>query len=734
MRIFIALLTAALALVPLTARAQQPISVPPASATGWLMERGQQAETGAIDFGVRGTSTDGDAARYERYRDLGDGLFIEALRLKREQKGWLLNLTADHVGRSDQRYLVDIDRPGKFRTWFLWDQIPMLLSSTTRTLYTGVGSGVLEIDNALQALVQARPAAIEPVFDQFGMEFETRTRRFIAEGGFEYLPSNALTLTARVRRTDREGTIPYGGSFGHSSLVELPAPTNHQLTEGDAGAEFVRDPVLLRAGYTGSFFHNDVTSVAFDNPFRAFDSVGASSRGRLTLAPTNSYNGVNGLVSVKLPHRSRASAFVSAGTLTDAGDPIVPQTINSALAPGPIARATVDGEARTTAVNLTFVSRPTRYVDFTAGYRQYDFDNRTPEFPMVERVAYDNTVSAVNPPIHTEPFGVLRHTVDADFKLTPGNGISTGVGFTRLGEERTHRIFESTTDNVFRVTFDTVSLQWFTLRTKYEHAQRRGVGIEEGEQDLAAIGEQPGMRHFDIASRDRDRVTILGSVTPRENVGLSLSVAAGKDDYLESEFGLRDNKHRVYGAGVDVTPTERVVLGASYSYERYNALSRSRQASPGPQFTDPSRNWATDANDRAHTFLMNAEIGRIADKVDLRFTYDFSHARATYDYITGPVEDRTLPEEVVVPTTLPPPEQLPPTLSELHRGTVDVIYSLAARLSLGLSYWYEQYRVEDFTLDVDANPDLARGQALLMGYLYRPYTANTVWVRLIYRW
>ena len=455
------------------------------------------------------------------------------LRLNREQKGWLLDLTADHVGRRDQRYLVDIDRPGKFRTWFLWDQIPMLLSRTTRTLFTGVGSGVLEIDNALQARVQANPAAIAPVFNQFGTEFETRTRRLIAEGGFEYLPSTALTVTAKVRRTDREGTIPFGGSFGHSSLVELPAPTDHQLTEADAGAEFVRGPLLLRAGYIGSFFHNDVTSVEFDNPFRAIDSASASSRGRLTLAPTNSYNGVNGLASVKLPHRSRASAFVSIGRLTDAGDPIVPQTINSALSPAPIARATVDGEARTTAVNLTFVSRPTRYVDFTAGYRQYDYDNRTPEFAMTQRVSYDNGVSAVNPPVHTEPFGVLRHTLDADFKVTPG-GISAGVGFTRLAEERTHRIFESTTDNVVRVTFDTVGNQWFTLRTKYEHAQRRGVGIEEGEQELAAIGEQPGMRHFDIASRDRNRVTVLGSVTPAANVGVS-AVGGGRQGRLPGE-------------------------------------------------------------------------------------------------------------------------------------------------------------------------------------------------------
>jgi len=107
-----------------------------------------------------------------------------------------------------------------------------------------------------------------------------------------------------------------------------PAPTEHQLTDADAGAEFVRDPVLMRAGYVGSFFHNDVTSLAFDNPYRAIDTTSASSRGRLTLAPTNSYNGVNGMASVKLPRRSRASAYVSAGVLTDAGDPIVPQTIN----------------------------------------------------------------------------------------------------------------------------------------------------------------------------------------------------------------------------------------------------------------------------------------------------------------------------------------------------------------------------------------------------------------------
>ena len=50
-------------------------------------------------------------------------------------------------------------------------------------------------------------------------------------------------------------------------------------------------------------------------------------------------------------------------------------------------------------------------------------------------------------------------------------------------------------------------------------------------------------------------------------------MAVGKDDSLESEFGLRDNTHRVYALDVNATPTERVVLGAR---TRTSAITRCR--------------------------------------------------------------------------------------------------------------------------------------------------------------
>ena len=716
------LLAAALSIVPVLAHAQGAPDPAPLF-------------TGLLDFGVRGSGTSGDAARYERYRDLGDGLFLDALRLNAERNGWYLTGVADHAGRRDQRLTGRLERPGRFEVWAGWDQIPMLMSRTTRGLFVEdveEPQAVLTIENAIQSQAQAAPQAMVGLFAQLARQVETRSRRDTATAGFEYLATDALTLHSNVQVMRRKGTLPYGGSFGHSSLVELPAPIDHTLTDFTGGAEFVRDPVLLRAGYVGSWFQNDITTFTFDNPFRAVDSAAASSRGRLSLAPTNSFVSVNGLASVKLPQRSRATAYVSVGSLADSDDPLMPQTVNSAIVSAPLERTHVEGEARTTALNLSFVSRPTRQVDVDVRYRSYDYDNQTPQFALTQRVSYDNTPASLTVPVHTEPFGLARHSLEADVRYSPMPRAVAGVGFTWQAEDRTHRIFESIADNVFRLTFDSIGSQWFWVRTKYEHARKRGEDFDV--TLLTSVNEQPGMRHFDVASRDRDRLTVLGSLTPLSNLALTASVAAGKDDYLESEFGLRDNTHRVYSFGIDGTPAANVVWSGSYSYENYNALSRSRQASSAAEFVDPARKWATDATDRVHSIVLNAGVNRIAERFDVGFSYDFNRARSTYDYITGAVANRTLPEEVVVPTTLPAPTALPRIASELQRSTIDLTWPITSRVALGLSHWYERFRVQDFTLDIENTPTLVLGQSILMGYLYRPYDANTFWARLLYRW
>ncbi len=694
--------------------------------------------SGWVDFGVRGSSLTGDASRYERYRDLGDGLFLETFRWKAQRDGWFLNAGADHVARRDQRYTVGVARPGTFKGWAQWDQIPMLLSRTTRTPYSSTVPGEFRLDDAIQAQLQALPAsqrsaAVQALVNGSPL-FDLKSQRHSAAGKFEFMPTTNSSLKVSVKQDYREGAQPFGAGFGHSQLVEFAAPIDHKLTNFEASAELERGPALFRAGYMGSWFTNEVTSVIFDNPLRATDIAGAPSSGRLGLPVSSTQLGVNGMVSVKLPQKSRLTAYATLSTLKDDSGMVLPHTSNTAVlaAAGPLDRTSLNGEAKISGLNLNFTSRPSKLLSLNARMRYYDYDNRIPSFTVPIRVSYDANVSVRNPPLHTAGYGVTRLNLDADVRFTPKGPAALTLGYGRYSDERTYRIFEETVDNVMRVKLDTISTGLFTVRAVYEHAQRRGEGFDVNA--LIHANEQPGMRHYDVANRDRDRFTVMASFMPVTNWALNLSSAIGRDDYLNSEFGLRDNNHDVYTIGFDGSPSETVGLGLSYSYEDYRSLSRSRQANPGVQFFDPSRNWATDANDKAHSVVANAEFKRIAEKVDLALSYDYNRTRATYEYITGAVPDRTLPLEAVVPTTLPTPTALPPVKSELSRGTVDATYHINNRIALAVSYWYDKYDVQDFTLDSQAQQTLTAGNNMLLYYTYAPYTAHTTWGRVIVRW
>ena len=63
-------------------------------------------------------------------------------------------------------------------------------------------------------------------------------------------------------------------------------------------------------------------------------------------------------------------------------------------------------------------SRPTPIVWLSGQYRLYDYDNRTPHFPVDEYVRLDGNV-ATSATGGSEPFGYRRQFVDLDASFTP---------------------------------------------------------------------------------------------------------------------------------------------------------------------------------------------------------------------------------------------------------------------------------------------------------------------------
>ena len=53
-------------------------------------------------------------------------------------------------------------------------------------------------------------------------------------------------------------------------------------------------------------------------------------------------------------------------------------------------------------------------------------------------------------------------------------------------------------------------------------------------------------------------------------------------------------------------------------------------------------------------------------------------------------------------------------------------YFFARHLAGGIVYWFDKYSVDDFALGPQTVSRVNMPSTLLLGYVWRPYTANTV--------
>jgi MtrB/PioB family decaheme-associated outer membrane protein len=673
-----------------------------------------------VDFGLRGTvfGSGSDEARFQRYRDLRNGPTVDVFQYASDTDARSFTVRADHVGYRDQRYSASYNNYGKLKASFDWNQTPLFYNQDTATLFTSPSPGVLRLDDGIQGGIQNNSTTLAKLIGQ-AQPFDLRDKRDVMNIQLTYSATRHLDWNLALKNTTKTGTQPWAGTFGFNDAVELAVPLDTRTTELGTALEWADTRGMARLAYDGSFFRNNIGTLTWDNPLRLTDSPTAGpSQGRMALWPNSDLNAVSATGMLNLPGRSRATAYVSVGNWSQ-NDPLIGFTINSTLPAIPLDRATADAQARVTAMTYSFTSKPTGMLWVSARYRSYDFDNRTPVFHVADTVAYDTSVAAFADG-GTSPYSVTRRTFDADVSLTPTRFAAFRAGYTREQINQTFRTFDTTTEDTLRLSADATGMSWLTLRAVYEHGKRVGSGLDE--QTLDDIGEQVSLRQFDISDRSSDRFSGIVQVIPFSALSFNATVSVGREDRPGSVFGLRSNDNHAYSLGVDYVPRDAVSIGLSYEYEKYDALQASRQANPGVQFDDPTRDWTTDGADSAHTVTASADLLELWPKTDVRVGYNYSRAESLYVYGLGPG------------STIPPVVQLPAVMNGFQRATLDLRYHLTRHVSVGGSYWYDHYSVNDFAQDAQTLTTLAEPSLLLLGNLSRPYTANTVMGRLTYIW
>jgi hypothetical protein len=231
------------------------------------------------------------------------------------------------------------------------------------------------------------------------------------------------------------------------------------------------------------------------------------------------------------------------------------------------------------------------------------------------------------------------------------------------------------------------------------------------------------MRYYDLADRTRNRFTAQADFVPSEIWTFSVAAGILKDDFNDSPYGLQESTGRTFSIGADFQQPNGLGAGASYNFERYAGLQRSHEGdSSTAQFTDPLRDWTADATETVNYVSIYATPPRIGPATEIRLRYDYSFAEGSYLYA------------IPVGSPIPTPNQLPNVFNKLQQLHTDVRYQISSRLVASFSYVYEPLRIYDFAFDPTVVNGIVQPSSLVMGYVYRPYTAHSVVFGLLYHW
>jgi MtrB/PioB family decaheme-associated outer membrane protein len=666
----------------------------------------------------RVSSVDGDPARYQRYQDLRDGLlFTEGRYLRIDPNGrWSLKAAADNVGWRDQRFAAEYDRPGRFLVTGQWDQIPQFYSVDTATPYQTTNSPLL-LDDATQRQIQNAQAGLS-AYVPLATPFDLRERRDIGNFYLRATPTTQLDLTAAFTTTRHLGELPWGASFGFSNDVEVALPYDSRTNDLVIGSEWTNQRSMLRVAYNGSWFDNLDDTLVWDSPLDLNDAIDNPGRGRMTLWPSNSAQTLSATAYYKLARRTKVTGFVSYGVWSN-DEPLQPFTINTALPQLPLPRSDSQAEATVFSTNINLTSQPHNAWHFGARLRTYSYDNQTTFAAIPQYVSYDASVedALLDGP---RRYAHSRTTFETDATWSGLRQLALTAGYTHQNGGYDYRIFESTGDDTLHLTAETTGSNWLTFRARYELAGRSGSGLDE--TLLTQLGEQSLMRHYDVANRTRNRFTGQVDVVPNELWIFSASLGAGKDDFNDSYFGLQESTFKTFSLSADFQQPEGFGAGASYNYENYGGLQQSRSTGSGQDPANPLQDWTADSTERVDYISLYVTPPRIGRNTEARLSYDHSYAKGNYVYT------------VVPGGLLPPPSQLPRVYNRLQQLHVDVRHRVSNRLAATFSYLYEPFRVYDFAFDPTVVNSIVQPSSLVLGYVYRPYTANAFTFGLRYIW
>ncbi|MBI5418939.1 MAG: MtrB/PioB family decaheme-associated outer membrane protein [Deltaproteobacteria bacterium] len=637
---------------------------------------------------------------------------------------------------------------------FIADNVQNSLQSVEQTRGERGGNPLVDTtgeDAQAQAIVRGLYAEADPI--------TFRLKREKAGFSFAYNVTGDIKVFAKVTNEKRTGArVITAGTYerfaqgpsglGHTSDLfmvsgaDLAEPIDFRTTTLSAGAGVYKKSWLADLEYSFTKFKNNNLALIWDNPFRITDAPatgatdnivgngfnrGRFANGQLSLVPDSDAHDFTLSAATDLPMHGRFSATLGYGWITQ-DDPFVPYTRNSALAgddggpanitdPSILPKSNLDGKVKNLTGSFVLAFKPVTPLKVALKYRYYDYDNKSDEilFPGYAAFGESNwrTVrNDKNAPVMNEPLGFTRRNVELGLDYHVAKSLTLLLEAGWEGWDREKLRIDGTDEYSIRGGVTYKLFKTGSLKASYKYAKRNVDGYKPGE--TAANPEATGLVNYDWADRKRNVADAKFQFDPTQAITVALFAQYLNDKFAEdSRFGLKKSENVDGGFEVAYNPSDRLTLFANYVKEYRK--SEMRNGAKDDAFDigstadneavlfgnfNPLNYWNTNVTEKADTVGVGATVQIMPAKLTLNTSYNLSYSKIDFNTFNpnrdlaianGFTDGAKLANAVAQPW--------PTVVNRLHEIKANLAYKCLANLTVGVSYLFEWYKLDDFAWD-----------------------------------
>jgi MtrB/PioB family decaheme-associated outer membrane protein len=675
---------------------------------------------------LRETDVEGDAAKFEEYRDLSQPIIGELNIKYNKDDERFFEIDGENLAADDLYLHAGAGWFGKLRFDASYDKIPHRLADNAQTIYSGIGTNNMILPDALQANLESAPFAdvanrLTTFFNTNAVSGDPSFSRDTGKLSMDLAKFDPLNFRAEFKREYRDGVSLSAGSFGlanNEGMTELLQPLDYETTDISLIGEYAKKSYLLNATYHFSMFESGYDTLSWDNPLRLNDIVGGPSHGLMDIAPSNKYHNLSLTGSLfQLPWKTKISAIAAWG-LMGQDDALAPFTVNTAIVQPALPVSNVDAEVNTSLYNVTLTSRPSNIFNINGKFRMFEYDNTTEQilFPggyvVTDSFVSGNTVKNL-------PTSFKKTTAGANLGFTLARKTKLNLDYTYEETDRTNREVSNQKDNIISGSIDTNPFSWLDLRASYKRLDRE-IGDYDYTVPLEGGGantQEPLLRKYDEADKISDMFQFQTTLYPASSLAVNGTINYNEDDFENSRYGLLGARYYSGSIDLDYALLDRVNIHAFYMREQYEYMQMAR-GTVGAVTAD----WLSDGKDVIDTFGGSINASLIEEKLEFDLSYTYSSVDGNIDFLTPAAATADFP---VVDE------------SDFQMLKADLKYNLWKGLSVTLGYLWEKFDFDDFQNQGFTNiptdlSDLYQG-ALLMDTLNKSYEGNVIYLKLSYR-